>query len=57
MRKVRLTAGLGVWLTVTIPRQSRGLSSCEPLKAADGVANAAPKILGYLAGSRSTPKV
>src|SRR5208283_340612 len=27
---------------VTIPRQSRGLSDCEPLEAADGDANASP---------------
>ena len=26
--------GLGAYLQVTIPRQSRGLSFCEPLKAA-----------------------
>src|SRR5208337_593746 len=40
---------------ITIPRQSRGLSSCEPLKAAEGTLPR-PRFIGLPIGSRSAPQ-
>ncbi len=42
-------------IRVTIPRQSRGLSFVSRSKRQYGVANANPRLLGYLIGGRLAP--
>ena len=43
--------------TSKYPPAEPGALDCEPLKAAGGVANAAPFPFGHLVGGRSSPQV